>query len=79
MAGQLKVTLDREECISCGVCWSTCEDVFEESTDDGLTQITAQYRVNGNLAEGLVPNDLESCVRDSADSCPVEVIHVAEA
>lgn len=79
MAGPLKVTVTREDCISCGVCWSTCEAVFEESSDDGLTQITEQYRLNGNLAEGLVPSDLEDCVRDSADSCPVEVIHVAEA
>ncbi len=79
MAGQLKVTVDREECISCGVCWATCEAVFEESSDDGLTQITAQYRVNDSLAEGLVPADLEDCVRDAADSCPVEVIHVSEA
>jgi len=53
--------------------------VFEESSDDGLTQITAQYRVNDSLAEGLVPADLEDCVRDAADSCPVEVIHVSEA
>lgn len=78
MAEKFKVTVDREDCISCGVCWSTCPDVFEESAEDGLTQITEQYWVGGDLAEGIVPGDLEECIKDSADSCPVEVIHVSE-
>ncbi|MGC8837466.1 MAG: ferredoxin [Anaerolineae bacterium] len=74
MAG-VKVTLDREECISCGACWADCPEFFEEG-DDGLSQVVERYQVGGNPAEGLAPEDLADCVRSAAEGCPVEVIHV---
>ncbi len=70
------ITIDRDECISCGACWSTCPEIYEES-DDGLTQIVSEYQVDGDQAEGEVPEDLEDCAVDGADSCPVEIIHVS--
>lgn len=72
----MKVTVDRENCISCGACWSDCEEVFEENLDDGLTDITEKYRVGGELGVGEVPEDLRDCVQDAADGCPEEIIHV---
>lgn len=74
MAG-VKVTLDRDECISCGACWADCPEFFEEG-DDGLSQVVEQYRAGGSLAEGLAPEDLADCVRSAAEGCPVDVIHV---
>jgi ferredoxin len=74
----IEVRVDRDECISCGVCWSTCPEVFEENPDDGLTQIVDEYRIEGALGAGGVPAALEDCAREAADDCPVEVIHVAE-
>jgi ferredoxin len=72
-----KVTIDREGCISCASCWAECPEYFEEG-DDGLSQVVEQYRIDGSLAEGEVLADLEDCVADAADVCPVEVIHVEE-
>ena len=73
---KIKVWIDRDECISDMVCVSLCGEVFEMSEEDGKSQIVAQYRVSpDNLAEGLVPEDLEDCVSSAAESCPVNIIH----
>jgi len=72
----LTVTIDREECISCGACWSECPEFFEEDEEDGYSQVVEQYRVNGDPSKGQAPDDLESCVRGAADACPSEIIHV---
>ena len=74
----MRVKIEREECISCGTCWSTCPDFFEEDPEDGYCSIIEQYRVGGNPAEGEVPADLEDCVREAAEECPVEIIHLDE-
>lgn len=74
----VKVKIDpRENCISDGVCIALCPDVFEWG-DDGKSQIVAQYRVNDDIAEGNVPDDLKDCVKQAADSCPVQIIHIEE-
>ena len=71
----MKVRIDRDECIACATCWEVCPEVFEENLDDGLSQIVGQYRVDGGLAQGEVPES-ENCVRDAADDCPVDIIHI---
>jgi ferredoxin len=35
-----------------------------------------QYRVDGDPAQGEVPEELESCVQEAAANCPVEIIHL---
>lgn len=72
----VKVTIDRDECISCGACWSSCPEVYAENDDDGLSSIAAEYQVGGDASVGEIPDDLEDCAVDGADSCPVECIHV---
>lgn len=71
----MKVTIDRDECSSCGTCWVICEEVFEED-DEGLSSIVEKYRVGGDPGKGEVPEDLRECVEEAADSCPMEGIHV---
>jgi len=66
----------RENCISDMVCVSICPDVFELNPDDNKSQITEKYREGGNIAVGIVPEDLLSCVQDAANACPVQIIHV---
>jgi ferredoxin len=68
----MKITIDREGCIECGLCFTTCPDVFELK-DGEKANITVKYQ-KGNLAEGEVGDDLKSCVQEAADSCPVQVI-----
>lgn len=76
MAETLKVTIDRDACTSCQVCWETCPDVFEENPEDGLSRITESYRAENDESVGLVPDNLESCIREAAEGCPVEIIDV---
>lgn len=71
----VRITIDRDECIACGACYAECPDVYEENKDDGWSQITGPYRVDGDLATGEVPNDLEACAHSGADVCPVSIIH----
>lgn len=72
----MNVIIDRMTCVSCGSCWDTCPALFEQDTDDSFSRIVEQYRLNGNRAEGTPPLDLESCARDAADLCPVQIIRI---
>ncbi len=74
----MKVTIDRDGCVSCGTCWDTCPDFFEENPDDSLSQVTEKFRLGKNPAQGSPPKDQDSCVKGAADACPAEVIHVEE-
>ncbi len=58
----MKVTVDREGCIGCGVCADICPEVFRIA-DDGLSEVIAK------------PDGNEEKVEEAAGSCPVEVIH----
>ena len=72
----MKVTIERINCVSCRNCWETCPDFFEENPDDSFSQVTAKYRLNGNIAEGTPPAELEACVVNAADLCPVQIIRL---
>lgn len=72
----LKVTIDRDQCIADMVCVSLCPDVFEINEEDGKSQIVAKFRTGDNPGEGVVPDDLEDCVKSAAEACPVSIIHV---
>ena len=78
MAGKLTATIDREECTSCGQCWEICPDFFEQNSEDDFSQIVEEYRIGGNPAKGKVPEELEEEVKEGAEACPVEIIHVEE-
>ncbi len=71
-----RVRIDREGCISCGVCWTTCAEFFEENPNDNRSQVVEAYRTEGEPALGLAPPNLQTCVQDAADGCPVSVIAV---
>lgn len=73
---KMNVTIDRDGCIGCGVCWSTCPDVFEQNQDDTHSQIVNKYRTDAKLGEGEIPKELEGCASNAADGCPVQVIRV---
>ncbi len=72
----VKVSIDRNDCISCGNCWTICPEFFEQNPDDDFSQVVEMYRVGGNIAEGEAPQKLEGLVKEAADSCPVQIIHV---
>lgn len=74
----MNVTIDRMTCVSCGSCWDTCPDFFEENPDDSFSRIKEKFRNNGNIAEGTPPAELEACARDAAELCPVQIISISE-
>lgn len=53
------IKVDREKCISCGLCASLCPEIFE--MDDNMkAKVKAQKKL--------------PCVDDAVSSCPVEAI-----
>ena len=61
----MKVELDHEGCIGCGLCVSTCPAVFQLA-EDGKSEVVQ------------VPISLEEKIdaRAAAENCPVSVIAV---
>ncbi len=70
------VTIDREGCISCGVCWASCPEFFEENANDNKSQVVETYRSAGSMGEGEAPPQILQSVREAAEACPVTVIAV---
>lgn len=62
----MNVKINRDGCIGCGLCESICPEVFRMA-GDGLAEVYAD-----------VTPELESSVREAADSCPVSVIEVED-
>jgi len=59
----MKVKINRDLCIGCGVCESVCPKVFEMDENN-----IAVVKINP------VPEELESCVENAAESCAVDAI-----
>jgi ferredoxin len=74
----MKVTIDRNGCVSCGSCWETCPAFFEQNKDDSFSQVIEKFRTEKNPSLGSAPQDLDACVAESAELCPVQVIHTGE-
>lgn len=74
----MKIHIDRHNCTSCGTCWETCPAVFEMRNEDRFSQVVEEFRLNGDIARGMTPDDLEACARDAADLCPVQIIHTMD-
>lgn len=69
----MKVKIDKDACIGSATCVGICGQVFELG-GDGKAEITEEYRGEKPI-EGEVPNEIE-CVKNAADSCPVDAILV---
>ena len=59
----MKLELERDGCIGCGVCTEVCPDVFRLA-EDGLSEVIAS------------PDGHEEAVKEAAESCPVDVIKI---
>ncbi|HAN21804.1 MAG: ferredoxin [Clostridiales bacterium GWF2_36_10] len=63
----MKATLDREGCISCGLCPEICPDVFRMA-EDGIAEV---YNED-------VPEEAEDAAIEAQENCPVSVIKVED-
>lgn len=63
----LNVSIEREDCISCGLCISVCPEVFRFSEEDGLSEVYHQPDASQ-----------EACAKEAAEGCPVSIIYIEE-
>ena len=61
----MKAEIDRDGCISCGLCVATCPNVFRMA-DDGLAEVYIE----------AIPNGSEDDAKEAQSNCPVSVITV---
>ena len=62
----MKVSIDKDGCIGCGLCAETCPSVYVMA-DDGTAEVLAQPGKGD-----------EASAREGADNCPVSVITIEE-
>ena len=71
---KFKVELVRKECTACESCVESCPDYFEMA-DDALVNLKGSKKAGDN--EELEVDTL-GCIKDAADACPVNIIHIYE-
>lgn len=59
----MKVHVDPELCISCGLCINTCPAVFDWGDDDKARAIV-----------GEVPSNVEEEAKEAVENCPTDAI-----
>ena len=67
-----KVTLKREECISCGACAAVAPELFEMD-EDGKSTLKGSAESSGIFSKN-VNDSLAEKAKEAADSCPVKII-----
>lgn len=74
----VKVTVNKETCIACGVCWSIAPQIFELDTSTGKTRIKEPYRTTDSETEsvGEIPENLKDLAEKAASNCPVGAISI---
>jgi ferredoxin len=60
----MKAKIDAEGCIGCGLCVSTCPEMFAMQDDKAVVTVP------------VVPKEVEDSCRKAADECPVTVITI---
>lgn len=61
----MKAKVDKDVCIGCGLCVSTCPEVYKMEDDKAVVTVT------------VVPKKDEDCCKKAADECPVTAIVVS--
>jgi ferredoxin len=59
----MKAFIDRDGCISCGLCPETCPEVFRMD-DEGIAEVYVDE----------VPSPVEGTAKEAEEGCPVSVI-----
>ena len=61
----MKVAIDPELCVGCGLCASNCPEVFRMEGDKAVVCV------------GIVPLGQEELARQTTSDCPVEAIKIS--
>ncbi|MGC8836676.1 MAG: ferredoxin [Infirmifilum sp.] len=72
-----RVKVDKDTCIACGVCYSTCPEVFEPD-EENKSQVVSKYRTlaSQSVSEGVIDDSVADCAQSARDTCPVQAITV---
>ena len=62
----MKVSINKEDCVGCGLCVDDCPDVFEMQEDVAAVKVEE------------VPENLVNAVKEAAENCPVDAIIISE-
>jgi len=61
----MKVTIDADACVGCGLCASSCSEVYVMEGDKAV------------VIGSVVPKEAEQTAKQAADDCPVTAIVVS--
>jgi ferredoxin len=62
----MRVVVDEETCIGCGLCAETCPEVFEMNDDKAKVKVDE------------VPEDVTESCKEEFENCQVEAIQMEE-
>jgi len=74
----VRASMYRDGCISCAACWILCPEFFEQDPEDKKSRVVEAYRIQGEAGEGVVPGEMDCCIREAACCCTVQVIVLNE-
>jgi len=75
---KFRMELDKNACQGFGACVELCPKFFQLSDVDGKSSIKGAKKImkeNEVIAETLELDELE-CVREAAEACPFNAIHI---
>ena len=70
-----KLQHDKANCIGCGACEAVAGDFFEMK-EDGKSQVKGGKKLDNDQYELDFEEKDFKAIKDAADSCPVNVIHI---
>ncbi len=77
---KFRVEIDKNACQGFGACVELCPQFFQFSDVDGKSSVKGAKEVmkeNEVVAETLELDELE-CVREGAEACPYNAIHITD-
>ena len=75
---KVRVEIDKNACQGFGACVELCPRFFQLSEVDGKSQFHTikEARTEDDVATVTLQRDDQECVREAAEACPFNAIHI---